>query len=58
MFFSNRAANEGGWGINSVIFKEKQVWQQEEKEMSNTSVSAFQKGLFGSSLVPKVLTHP
>lgn len=59
MLFSNRVANEGGEKkINSVIFKEKQVWQQEEKEMSNTSVSAFQKGLFGSSLVPKVLTHP
>lgn len=43
---------------NSEIFKEKQVWQQEEKEMSNTSVSVFQKGLFESSVVPKVLTHP
>lgn len=58
MFFSNRVANEGGKKINSVIFKEKKVWQQEEKEMSNTSVSAFQKGLFESSVVPKVLTHP
>lgn len=43
---------------NSAIFKEKKIWQQEEKEMSNTSVSAFQKGLFESSVVPKVLTHP
>lgn len=42
----------------SVILKEKQVWQQEKKEMSNTSVSAFQKLLFESSVVPKVLTHP
>lgn len=48
----------GGKKINSVIFKEKQVWQEEEKEMSNTSVSAFQMGLFESSVVPKVLTHP
>lgn len=47
-----------GEKINSMIFKEKQVWQQEEKEMSNTSVSAFQKGLFESSVVPQVLTHP
>lgn len=58
MLFSNRVANEGGKKINSVIFKEKQVWQEEEKEMSNTSVSAFQMGLFESSVVPKVLTHP
>lgn len=57
MLFSNRLQMRGG-KINSMIFKEKQVWQQEEKEMSNTSVSAFQKGLFESSVVPQVLTHP
>lgn len=40
-----------------MILKEKEVWQQEKKEMSNTSVSVFQKVLFESSVVPKVLTH-
>lgn len=41
----------------SVILKEKEVWPQEKKEMSNTSVSVFQKVLFESTVVPKALTH-
>jgi len=53
MAFANRITNEK----KSMILKVKQVWQQEKKEMSNTSVYAFQKVLFENSVVPKLLTH-